>query len=416
MEDFVRGRCYITIKKIFPGIVGNFFKFVINPSLMKKIVFLFLFCFLMIACKKDSVDATNTKTLQSSINDMASSLNTLKQVKFSEALYILKTFGVEADGDVNELNALGKLIDGKKVPEIFALADQVAKKNGIDWTSTGPPSLGEMNIFGNEMAKESDPNDISASSLNIITKPMAVDSVLGPKSLQIVPRLVDRSGNPIVFEGAALETVLEVFSNGRRILTSKNLMLDNNFKGFNVRFAALPAEKISNNQIDITVSVKTTKKTFKMSKIGVTVNPKALLMPTGNPANNPTNVTADPSVIPDQTSTTAETPVAATADPKTSVSKFLNNLSAKNLKGAYDTSDNPSWGSYETFSNPTTGFGAVKNINVKNITTNSVSSNNASVNATYDVTDKNGQTTSLLVTFGLKNVNGEWKISSYKIN
>ena len=385
---------------------------------MKKIVFLFLFCFLMIACKKDSVDATNTKTLQSSINDMASSLNTLKQVKFSEALYILKTFGVEADGDVNELNALGKLIDGKKVPEIFALADQVAQKNGIDWTSTGPPSLGEMNIFGNEMAKESDPNDISASSLNIITKPMAVDSVLGPKSLQIVPRLVDRSGNPIVFEGAALETVLEVFSNGRRILTSKNLMLDNNFKGFNMRFAALPAEKISNNQIDITVSVKTTKKTFKMSKIGVTVNPKALLSPQGNPSENPTNLNTDIPVT-DLTNVATGTeiqPAAPSADPKTSVTRFLNNLGSQNLRGAYDTSDNPNWGSYETFSNPTSGFGGVKNINVKNITTQSSSPISASVNATYDVTDKSGKTSALQVTFGLKNVNGEWKISSYKIN
>jgi len=38
------------------------------------------------------------------------------------------------------------------------------------------------------------------------------------------------------------------------------------------------------------------------------------------------------------------------------------------------------------------------------------------VNATYDVTDKEGKTTALQVTFGLKNVNGEWKISSYKIN
>jgi len=380
---------------------------------MKKVLFLFFFCLLLIACKKDKVDATTTKTFQSSINDMASSLNTLQQVKFSEALYILKTFGVEAEGDVNELNALGKLINGKKVPEIFALADKVAQQNGIDWTSTGPPSLGEMNIFGNDMAKESDPNDISANSLSVTTKPMAVDSVLGPKSLQIVPRLVDASGKPIAFSGAGLEAVLEVFSNGNRILTSKNLMQDNNFKGFNLRFASLPADKISNNQIDITVSVKTTNKTYKMSKIGVAVNPKALLMPAGNPALNPANPTTEiPSVITDEPTVTT----APTADPKTSVSKFLNSLSAKNLKAAYETSDNPNWGSYETFSNPNSGFGGVKSINVKNITTNNAGANDASVNATYDVTDKDGKTTSLLVTFGLKNVNGEWKISSYKIN
>ena len=95
---------------------------------------------------------------------------------------------------------------------------------------------------------------------------------------------------------------------------------------------------------------------------------------------------------------------------------FLNNLSTQNLKGAYETAENPNWGSYETFSNPNSGFGGVKNISVKNMTTNSTSANAASVNATYDVTDKSGKTTALQVTFGLKNVNGEWKISSYKIN
>ncbi|UFK98928.1 hypothetical protein [Kaistella faecalis] len=384
---------------------------------MKQFFIILFSAFLLISCKKDKVDASSTKALQSSINDMASSLSTLQQVKFNEALYILKTFGVEADGDVNELNALGKLINGLKVPGIFALADKVAQENGIEWTSTGPPSLGEMNIFGAEEAKESDPNDISASSLNLKTKPLAVDSILGPKSLQVIPRLVDASGNPIVFDGAALETVMEVYSSGNRILTAKNLMLNNDFKGFTLRFASLPADKISDSKIDITVSVKTTKKTFKMSKIGVSVNEKALLMPAGNPDENPANPSANiPVLDTDITSPSTDTPVAASGDPKTSVTKFLNNLNSQNLKGAYETSDNPSWGSYETFSNPNSGFGAVKNINVKNISTQNSGANAASVNATYDVTDKSGKTTALQVTFGLKNVNGEWKISSYKIN
>ena len=108
---------------------------------MKKFSLLLLFSlFLFTSCKKDSVDASTTQTLQSSINDMASSLTTIKQIKFNEALYILKTFGVEADGDVAELKALGQLINGKKVPEILAMADQVAQQNGIEWASTAPPS------------------------------------------------------------------------------------------------------------------------------------------------------------------------------------------------------------------------------------------------------------------------------------
>jgi hypothetical protein len=87
---------------------------------------------------------------------MTSSLPTLQQIKFNEALYILKTFGVEADGDLAELKALAKLLDGKKVPEIFAMADKVAKENGINWASTAPPSLGEMNIFQNITPSERD--------------------------------------------------------------------------------------------------------------------------------------------------------------------------------------------------------------------------------------------------------------------
>ncbi len=388
----------------------------------KTFLFLLPLLFLLSACKKDHVDASTTQSFQSSINDMTSSLPTIKQIKFNEALYILKTFGVEADGDSNELKALGKLLDGKKIPEIFAMADQVAQQNGIDWTSTGPPSLGEMNIFENVSAKESDTNDIKADALNIITKNASSDSATGVKAIQILPRLVDRSGNPIVFTGAALETTLEVFSNGIKLQTAKNLMQDNNFKGFNLKFSTLPASKIVDNKIDITISVKTTAKTFKMSKIGVSVNPNALYTAPApadentldsNVQTDENGINTDPSTDPNAPTTASPAP---TKDPKATVSKFLNNLGSQNLKAAYDASANPNWGSYDKFSNPTSGFGAVKNLSVKNITTKNTSDNTSTVTAVYDVTDKSGKTTALSVTFGLKNVNGDWKISNYKIN
>lgn len=398
-----------------------------NRKKMKKLSFLLIFSLLLFtACKKDHVDATNTKTLQSSINDMAASLPTIKQIKFNEALYILKTFGVEADGDVAELKALGQLINGKKVPEIMAMADEVAQKNGIDWVSTAPPSLGEMNIFGDDKAKESDPNDVKANSLSINTTPTGDDGTGAPTAIQIVPRLVDNTGKPVSFTGAGLEATLEVFSNGVKLSTAKNLMRDNNFRGFNLKFSSLPAEKVVDNKIDITVSVKTTAKTFKMTKIGLDVNPLLLKIP-APPVVDSTAVNQDPAVIDPNNPGVADpmdpnasnsptAPKQTAADPKTVVSGFLNNVSSQNLKAAYNSSSNPSWGSYESFANPTSGFGSVKNVSVKNISTNLANANVASVNATYDVTDKSGRTTSLKVTFGLKNVNGEWKISSYKIN
>lgn len=394
---------------------------------MKKFTFLLILGLLTFtSCKKDQVDASSTQTLQSSINDMASGLTTIKQIKFNEALYILKTFGVEADGDVAELKSLGQLINGKKVPEILSMADQVAQKNGIEWASTAPPSLGEMNIFGDDKAKESDPNDVRASSLSILTTLMG-DNGSGATSMQIVPRLVDSSEKPIAFVGAGLETTLEVFSNGVKLSTSKNLMQDNNFKGFNLKFSSLLASKIVDNKIDITVSVKTTGKTYKMSKIGLDVNSSALRVPEA-PKTDSTAINQDPNAVIDPNNpvgtnptTTPEngastTPKQPSGDPKSTVTKFLSNVSSQNLKAAFESSNNPSWGSYESFSNPTSGFGSVKNVSVKNISTNATGQNVSSVNATYDVTDKSGKTTSLKVTFGLKNVNGDWKISSYKIN
>jgi hypothetical protein len=131
-----------------------------------------------------------------------------------------------------------------------------------------PPSLGEMNIFGDDKAKESDPNDVKANSLSII-QDLQVMMEQEPTAIQIVPRLVDNAGNPVSFTGAGLEATLEVFSNGVKLSTAKNLMQDNNFKGFNLKFSSIPAAKVVDNKIDITVSVKTTAKTFKMSKIGL---------------------------------------------------------------------------------------------------------------------------------------------------
>jgi len=382
-----------------------------------KYAFLAILLTLSMSCKKSSVDGSSRKNFQESINDMASKLPTLKQVKFNEALYILKTFGVEAEGDVAEIAALGKLLDGKKTDEIFAMADEVAKKNGIAWSSNAPPSLGEMNIFGNEVASEKDPNDIDAASLGVVVRNIAGDSLTGSKGLVIIPQLLDSRGNKVEFEGAALETIMEISSGGNKISTSKNLMQDPAFRGFTIMYSKLPKEKIFEDKIDIKLSVKTTKKLLQMIKTGVPVNGDALYTPP--PAVVSDSLQIPPPMVDPQTGETLTPPAApkaATADPKTTVTKFLGNLSSQNFKAAYESAENPNWGSYEKFSNPNSGFGSVKNINVKSISVPYNKDNSANVNVTYDVTDKNGKTTSLNVTYGLKATNNNWKITTYKIN
>jgi len=378
---------------------------------MKQIYYLLLPLLLMLAaCKKDSVDGSSIKNFQSSVNDMASSLTTLEQTKFNEALYILKTYAVEGEGDLPRLEALAKLIDQKKVPEIFALADETAKKHNIEWESTGPPSLGDMDIFQNITASERDYNDITASSLDILVKPMELDSLGGARALRIIPKLIDDNKNPVEFSNAALQTTMEVYSNGNKLLTSKNVMTGNDFKGFYLKLTSLPADKIVDSSIDIKVSVKTTKKTYQLMKAGVSINSRAL---------KPASVSEEtPAEAPENTTPKEEQPEKPVniEKPEVVINKFLNNIGSQNLKAAYDVSDNPSWGSYDKFSNPNSGFGTVKNLNIKSVSTKSVTDKKAAVDAVYQVTDKDGNTTLLNVSYGLKRSENGWKISSYKIN
>lgn len=176
-----------------------------------------------------------------------------------------------------------------------------------------------------------------------------------------------------------------------------------------MRFSSLPKEKVIDNKIDIKVTVKTSKKTIQMTKMGVDVNPNALLMPQSS--ENPENLEGTP----EENATGTDSPKVI-GDPKNTVVNFLSNLNSQNLKAAYSQSENPNWGSYETFANPTSGFGTVKSVDVTNVSTKANANNTASVNATYTVTDKSGNATSLDVSYGLKATETGWKITSYKIN
>lgn len=360
--------------------------------------------FFLASCQKEIVDGSSVRAFQTSINNLSSELSTLEQTKFNEALYILKTFAVEGDTDLQKLEALAKLIDAKKVPEIFALANEVAQQNGVDWHSTAPPSLGEMNIFQNLDAMEYDANDIKASSLDILVKPMESDSIHTARTLRVVPKLLNNQGEEVVFSNSALETIMEVFSNGERISTSKNIITDNNFKGFSLRLNNISADKVVDSRIDIKVSVKTTQKTHRFLKTGIVINENYL---------KPVVVAEveDPAIEEKLSEEKSQT-----EKPEKIVGKFLNSIRNNNLRGAYNVSENPNWESFEQFSDTNMGFGAIKNVKLKNITTISNNTELAEVNAEYWVEDSDGNITLLNTTYTLKSVDDSWKISNYRIN
>ncbi len=383
---------------------GVFVIFVNNFVNMRKILACFVALFLLVACKKDRVDATNQKTFQESINDMASELPTFQQEKFNEALYILKTFGVESETDIAKMKSLSVLLNGKNVNEIFQMADKIAKENNIDWSSTAPPSLGAINIFANSTAKEYDPNDVNASAIKVDIEEIGNTS-LGANGVTIIPKLLDGQGNLLDFSNASLEVILEVYSGGARISTAKNLMRDNNFKGFNLQYSSFSEDKVLDGKIDIAVIVKTTKKKLKKSVFGLEVNQNVL--------KSASKIERD-SLLVDNEEVLEES--KKITSPKTVVSKFLSNIGSQNLKGAFSASENPDWGNYDKFSNSVSGFGGVKSLTIKNITAPSNTEETiVSVSATYDVTNEEGEVTQIKANFKLKNKNGDWKIIGYQL-
>ncbi len=396
----------------------------------KKLYLLFVSTFLLFSCGKKQVDGSSPKKFRSSINEMASQLNNIQQIKFNEALYILKTFGSDKENYFDQMADLRKKLAGKKTQEIFNMADLLAQQEGIDWSSTNPPSMGSLNIFNEVVAKEADPNEIDADELSITIKPASIDANIGAKALKIMPQLM-KKGNLVQFEKSALPVVLEVFSGGKRLLKRRNLMKGNAFKGFYMSFNQLPYAKIEDGKIDILVSIKTSNNAFKATKTGISVNEKVFsekpdkkieYQPFTNEKDSLSTAQKEKTKIAETEKPKAKNTEKQEKDkqePKTSaastVRTFLGHLRAKKLKKAYKVSKNPNWGTYDQFSNPNSGFGSVKKLSIKNIKTNTENSKTASVNASYDVEDTHGNKSALNVKFELQNINGTWKITRYTI-
>jgi hypothetical protein len=233
---------------------------------------------------------------------------------------------------------------------------------------------------------------------------MEVDSIHTARTLRVIPKLLNNQGEEVVFSNSALETTMEVFSNGERISTSKNIITDNNFRGFSLRLNNISADKVVDSRIDIKVSVKTTQKTHRFLKTGIVINENYL----------------KPVIVAEVEAPAIEEKLSEeksqTEKPEKIVGRFLNNIGSSNLRGAYNVSENPNWESFEQFSDTNMGFGAIKNVKLKNITTISNNTELAEVNAEYWVEDSDGNITLLNTTYTLKSVDDSWKISNYRIN
>jgi|GEM_PF-2272673 len=128
--------------------------------------FLFVFIFL-VGCKTDKINGNSIREFQESVNKMSSGAKTIRQVKFREALHIIKQFGIEEGDNLEKISTMARMLHGKKLQEIFSLADSIASINQLDWSSYSPPSLENIDVFLNN-GKYSD--SLKIDSLNIFTE------------------------------------------------------------------------------------------------------------------------------------------------------------------------------------------------------------------------------------------------------
>jgi len=132
---------------------------------MKRWKYLFLFVFLtLVSCKADKINGNSIKEFHQSVNHMSSGLKTIRQVKFREALYIIERFVSDSKDDIERINLVISMLNGKKLNEVFYIADSIANSRGINWSSDAPPSLDYIDLLLNNVS-----DSININRENILT-------------------------------------------------------------------------------------------------------------------------------------------------------------------------------------------------------------------------------------------------------
>lgn len=368
---------------------------------MRKIFLIGLtFIFLCSSCEKEYkvIDGTSKETFTKSVKSISSKLTILQQDKIQEAVKLIYKFKTEGADENKRWEQLYTLLNGKNAEQIFDIAEDIAKKNKIPWSSTSMNSV-DPSVFDNDLkplteAEQKLKQIEKATRINIRYSPISKDETIND-GFYLYPELIDDSGAEIFYADLPLTLSISFINNGTiiyvidREINSSAVGDPSLNKGIKIPFFMFDNKKLATSTLDVEIKINAEDKYLygKLSAIPIDLSKT-------RDASTPIEDEINKQVALDN------------------VKKFIQLIGDKQYSEAYNLAQNPKWTSLDQFSSTTNGFGTIAATNLINAQLEEKNDDKQTVNVQYQIKDINGKIKTLTQNFILKKVKDNWLITN----
>ena len=358
------------------------------------------FIFLCYSCEKEYkvIDGTSKETFTQSVKSISSKLTILQQDKIQEAVKLIYKFKTEGSDEDKRCEQLYTLLNGKNAEQIFDMAEEIAKKNKIPWTSISMNSV-DPSVFDKDLkplteAEQKLKQIEKATRINLRYAPINKDDKIND-GFYLYPELIDDSGAAVSYTDLPLNLSISFINNGnivyviQREVNSSQVGNPSLMKGIKVYYSLFDNKKLFNSSLDVEIKIKAEDKYLYGKLSGIPID-----LSKTRDASTPIEDEINKQVALDN------------------VKKFIRFIGNKQYSEAYNLTQNPKWISLDQFSSTTNGFGTIDATNLINAQSGEKNENRQMVNVQYQIKDINGKVKTLTQNFILKKVKDNWLITN----
>ncbi|CVK16095.1 hypothetical protein Ga0061079_10554 [Apibacter mensalis] len=358
------------------------------------------FIFLCYSCEKEYkvIDGTSKETFTQSVKSISSKLTILQQDKIQEAVKLIYKFKTEGSDEDKRWEQLYTLLNGKNAEQIFDMAEEIAKKNKIPWTSISMNSV-DPSVFDKDLkplteAEQKLKQIEKATRINLRYAPINKDDKIND-GFYLYPELIDDSGAAVSYTDLPLNLSISFINNGnivyviQREVNSSQVGNPSLMKGIKIYYSLFDNKKLFNSSLDVEIKIKAEDKYLYGKLSGIPID-----LSKTRDASTPIEDEINKQVALDN------------------VKKFIRFIGNKQYSEAYNLTQNPKWISLDQFSSTTNGFGTIDATNLINAQSGEKNENRQMVNVQYQIKDINGKVKTLTQNFILKKVKDNWLITN----
>lgn len=358
------------------------------------------FIFLCYSCEKEYkvIDGTSKETFTQSVKSISSKLTILQQDKIQEAVKLIYKFKTEGSDEDKRWEQLYTQLNGKNAEQIFDMAEEIAKKNKIPWTSISMNSV-DPSVFDKDLkplteAEQKLKQIEKATRINLRYAPINKDDKIND-GFYLYPELIDDSGAAVSYTDLPLNLSISFINNGnivyviQREVNSSQVGNPSLMKGIKVYYSLFDNKKLFNSSLDVEIKIKAEDKYLYGKLSGIPID-----LSKTRDASTPIEDEINKQVALDN------------------VKKFIRFIGNKQYSEAYNLTQNPKWISLDQFSSTTNGFGTIDATNLINAQSGEKNENRQMVNVQYQIKDINGKVKTLTQNFILKKVKDNWLITN----